>query len=554
MSEKQLFSRSALRRLYEQKAAFSAGKETSDSFTSRSGIEIQPCYSPDNIPDFDYNQLGFPGSPPYTRGIFPLMYQNQPWTFRQLAGYGSAEDTNARYRFLIANGATGINGVFDYPTLRGYDSDNPVAEGDLGQGGVAIDSIEDMHLLFKDIPIDEVSVSLVVCNPVMAVPVFAMYLAMAEERGILWNSLRGTNQNDFLMETAITTAPVILQPHFSFRLSTDIVEFCTGHVPRWHPISYTGYNYRESGVNAIQEVGMVMANAIATIEEMLKRGYNIDDFAPRLSVFFSADSDFFEEVAKYRAARRVWFNLLTEEYGANKKNSRTLRFHVQTSGASLTPQQPLNNVTRSAFQALSAVLGGAQSIHVNGYDEALAIPTEEAAIVALRTQQIILHETNAAYTADPLGGSYYIETLTNELEQKINEFVSEVTAVGGMVAAVESGMIHDVVSKAANEHFKKVRSGEQKVVGLNCFKHDTEPEIEIFRAPDILEKQKQKLSALRQGRDEEMVKAGLAKVKEACLQERNVMPAVLEAVKNRATLEEVCNVFRNYKGGWKLPI
>ncbi|KJS13334.1 MAG: hypothetical protein VR67_04960 [Peptococcaceae bacterium BRH_c8a] len=537
-----------------QQEALFKNQDQSRSFTSKSGIELQPCYAPDSLPDFDYSQLGYPGSPPYTRGIYPQMYRNQPWTFRQLAGYGSAEDTNERYRFLIANGATGINGVFDYPTLRGYNSDNPVAEGDLGQGGVAVDSIEDMHLLFKDIPIDEVSVSLVVCNPVMAVPVFAMYLAMAEERGIPWSSLRGTNQNDFLMETAITTAPVILQPHFSFKLSTDIVEFCTGQVPRWHPISYTGYNYRESGVNAIQEVGIVMANAIATIEEMLKRGYQIDDFAPRLSVFFSSDSDFFEEVAKYRAARRVWFNLMSASYGATKKNSQTLRFHVQTSGASLTPQQPLNNVTRSAFQALAAVLGGAQSIHVNGYDEALAIPTEEAAIVALRTQQIILHETNAAYTADPLGGSYFVETLTNKLEKQINAFVSEVTAVGGMVAAVETGMIHDVISQAANEHFRQVRSGEQKVVGLNCFKHDDEPEIEIFRAPDILEKQKQKLSALRQSRDAGAVEVSLAKVKTACLEERNVMSAVLEAVKNRATLEEVCNVFRDYKGGWRLPI
>ncbi|MBS4031581.1 MAG: methylmalonyl-CoA mutase [Clostridiales bacterium] len=554
MSENHLFSSSSLCLLQMQQEALLKRKAKDRSFTSKSGIEIQPCYTPDDCKAFNHSQLGSPGSPPYTRGIYPLMYRTQPWTFRQLAGYGSAVDTNERYRFLIANGATGINGVFDYPTLRGYDSDNPVAEADLGQGGVAIDSIEDMHLLFKDIPINEVSVSLVVCNPVMAVPVFAMYLAMAEERGIPWDCLGGTNQNDFLMETAITTAPDILQPHFSFKLSTDIVEFCAGNVPRWHPISYTGYNYRESGVNAIQEVGMVIANAIATIEEMLRRGYSIDDFAPRLSVFFSADSDFFEEVAKYRAARRIWFKLLTERYGAIKKNSQTLRFHVQTSGASLTPQQPLNNITRSAYQALAAVLGGAQSIHVNGYDEALAIPTEEAAIVALRTQQIILHETNAAYTADPLGGSYFVETLTCELEKKIEEFVSEITAVGGMVAAVETGMIHDVITKAANEHFKRVRSGEQKVVGSNCFKHDDEPEIEIFRAPDILQKQKQKLSALRQSRDARVVDICLEKIRNACLEERNVMPAVLEAVKNRATLEEVCNVFRRYKGGWKLPL
>jgi methylmalonyl-CoA mutase, N-terminal domain len=549
-----LYTDETLRKLRIQRQNFEQEHGSVENCFTNSGIEVEPLYTPDQLQEFDYGKLSFPGVAPYTRGIFPLMYRKQPWTFRQLAGYGSAEDTNGRYRFLISNGATGINSVFDYPTLRGYNSDNPVAAGDLGQGGVAVDSIEDMHLLFKDIPIEKVSVSLVVCNPVMAVALFAMYLAMAEERGIPWTELRGTNQNDFLMETAVTTAPDILQPHFSFKLSTDIVEYCTNKVPAWHPISYTGYNYREAGVNAVQEAGMVIANAMATIEEMQRRGYNIDDFAPRLSCFFSSDSDFFEEIAKYRAARRIWYRIMTEKYGASKKNSQTLRFHVQTSGASLTPQQPLNNVTRSAFQAMAAILGGAQSLHVNGYDEALAIPTEEAAIVALRTQQILLHETNVAATADPLGGSFYLESLTDRLEAQVEEFIDKVEQLGGMVAAVERGWIHNEIAATAHEHFKAVESGRRKVVGLNCFTHEDEPEIEIFRAPDIREKQLSRLRDVLSKRDPAAVEKSLQTLKSACSEQVNVMPAVLEAVRERVTLQEICNVFRDFRGGWKLPI
>ncbi len=549
-----LFADKALSRLLMERQRFEQQNGPVDDCFTNSGIEIEPLYTPDILQQFDYEKLGFPGNAPYTRGIFPLMYRKQPWTFRQLAGFGCAEDTNARYRLLIANGATGINGVFDYPTLRGYNSDNPVAEGDLGQGGVAVDSIADMHLLFKDIPIDKVSVSLVVCNPVMAVAVFAMYLAMAEERGIPWAKLRGTNQNDFLMETAVTTAPDILQPYFSFKLSTDIVEYCTNKVPAWHPISYTGYNYREAGVNAVQEAGMVIANAMATVEEMLRRGYYVDDFAPRLSCFFSSDSDFFEEIAKYRAARRIWYRIMTEKYRAKKKNSQTLRFHVQTSGASLTPQQPLNNITRSAFQAMAAILGGAQSLHVNGFDEALAIPTEEAAIVALRTQQILLHETNVAATADPLGGSFYLESLTGRLEAQIEEFIGKVEEMGGMVAAVENGWIHNEISVTAHEHFKAVESGRRKVVGLNCFTHEDEPEIEIFRAPDIREKQVSRLGEVLSNRESTAVEKCLHTLKAACSDQVNVMPAVLAAVRERVTLQEICDVFREFRGGWKLPI
>ncbi len=550
-----LFDDQSLQYIAEEKTRWEKEAGSPAARATNSGIEVNPLYTPLDIPDFNYNKkLGFPGKPPYSRGIYPLMYREQPWTFRQLAGYGSAEETNERYRFLIANGATGINGVFDYPTLRGYNSDHPAAEGDVGQGGVAVDSVEDMHLLFQDIPVDRISVSLVVCNPIMAVSVFAMYLAMAEERGIPWEKLRGTNQNDFLMETVVTTAPSILKPSFSFKLSTDIVEFCTAKVPGWHPISYTGYNYRESGVNAVQEVGMVMAHAVATIEEMIRRGHSVDDFAPRLSFFFSADSDFFEEIAKYRAARRIWNQIIAGKYGAKKEKSQYLRYHVQTSGASLTGQQPLNNITRSAFQALAAVLGGAQSLHVNAFDEALAIPTEEAAIVALRTQQIILYETNVTNTIDPLAGSYFIEKLTDELEHRVWAYIEEIQEMGGIVAAVESGWMQDEIARVAHEHYQAVEAERRKVVGVNCFRSEKEPDIEIFRAPDIRAKLLERIKTVLEKRDEEAAGKSLQEIREACQEGRNVFPAVLDAVKKRVTLGEISAVFRNHQGGWLLPL
>ncbi len=544
-----------LTHLLEQKRRWDMDNESPTRAFTHSGVEINPLYTPADIADQNYfEKLGFPGLPPYTRGIFPLMYRTRPWTIRQLAGYGSAEETNERYRFLIANGATGINGVFDYPTLRGYDSDDPACEGDLGQGGVAIDSMADMELLFQNIPLDEISVSLVVCNPGMAVTVFAMFLTVAEERGVPWEKLRGTNQNDFLMETAITTAPDVLHPDFSFKLSTDIVEFCAQHVPGWHPISYTGYNYREAGVSAVQEAAMALSNASATVEEMLSRGCSVDDFAPRLSFFFSADSDFFEEIAKYRAARRIWYRLMKEKYGAESERSQSLRFHVQTSGASLTPQRPLNNVTRSAYQALAAVLGGAQSLHVNAYDEALSIPTEEAAVTALHTQQILRYETNVAATTDPLGGSYFLESLTDELEKSIWEYMDKIAEMGGMVAAVQSGWIHNEIASAAQEHFKAVQSGERKVVGVNCFQSEREPEIEIFRVPDIREKQLQRLKEVKAGRRAEKVEQCLQQLQRACAENKNIFPEILAAVKERATLGEISGVLKKHKGGWVLPI
>jgi methylmalonyl-CoA mutase, N-terminal domain len=552
MPGKPLYSLDALLELQRQTEGWDKDNKTNERYFTNSGIEVKPFYSLIDLKDFEHSKLGLPGDSPYTRGIHSTMYRTQPWTIRQLAGFGSAEDTNQRYRFLIENGATGINGVFDYPTLRGYNSNDPVAICDLGQGGVAIDTIEDMHLLFEGIPLDKVSVSLVLCNPIATVTVFAMYLAMAQERGIPWEKLRGTNQNDFLMETTVSTAPVSLQPHFSFRLSTDVVEFCTNNVPSWYPISYAGYNYREAGVNAIQEVGLVIANAVATIEEMIKRGYNIDSFAPRLSMFFSSDTDFFEEVAKYRAARRVWHNLTTKKYAAQNKKSQCLKFHVQTSGASLTPQQPLNNITRSTLQALAAVLGGAQSIHVNGYDEALAIPTEESAITALRTQQILLNEANIALTVDPLGGSFYIESLTNELEERIEALLKIIEDKGGIVAAVEQGWVKNEIMNSAYEHFNKVQSGERKIVGLNCFKSEEETTVDIFRTPDARQRQIDRLASTFKTRNSSIVEKDLEKIRFTCMTSENIFPYILTAVKNRVSLGEICDIFREVKGGWKV--
>ncbi|MBE3558370.1 MAG: methylmalonyl-CoA mutase [Ktedonobacteraceae bacterium] len=373
---------------------------------TESGIPIKPLYTPADVASLDYmQQLGLPGQPPYTRGIYPAMYSGQRWTIRQLVGFGTAEDANQRLRLLLEQGATGTNIVFDYATNRGYDRDAEIAEGDAGQGGVAIDCLDDMVRLYDGIALDQVSNSLVLSHPVAAGTIFAMYLAAAEQLGYDWKQLRGTLQNDFLMETVVLTAPNILQPSFSFQLSLDVVEFATRHVPKWNPISFTGYNYRETGANAVQEAGLVIAHALAVAQEMLRRGYEIDTFAPRLSSFFSADNDFFEEIAKYRAARRVYARLFQERFDAQNPRSSQLRFHVQTAGSALTAQQPLNNIARAAYHALAAVLGGAQSLHVSAYDEALCLPSESAALTALRTQQILQLETGVCRTIDPLAGS-----------------------------------------------------------------------------------------------------------------------------------------------------
>jgi len=399
-----------------------------------------------------------------------------------------------------------------------------------------------------------VSVSLVTCNPSVAISLLAMYFAVAENRGISLSELSGTTQNDFLMETAMTNAPEVTPPRHSFKLSCDIVEFCTEHAPKWNPVSYTGYNYRETGATAVQEVAFVLCNARAYTEELIRRGWEVDSFAPRLSFFFSAHSDFFEEIAKYRAARRLWCKIMKQRFKAENPRSYTLRFHVQTAGASLTAQQPLNNIMRAAYQALAAVLGGAQSIHVDAYDEALCIPTEQAALVALRTQQILQYETNVASTVDPLGGSYYVEYLTNEIERYVSEYMAKVETMGGIVAVTEKGWLHKEIANSAHEYQQALERGELEMVGVNCFRVSDEPLVDIFRVSGTLEKQRAKLERLRWERDEAQTKSRLNELKEKCHSGENLMPLVYEAVKANATIGEIADIFRQEFGVWEMPL
>jgi methylmalonyl-CoA mutase, N-terminal domain len=534
--------------------SYSFCEERKSRFDTLSGIPIAPVYTPEDLGELDYGKaLGYPGEPPYTRGIHPTMYRGRLWTMRQLAGFGPPEETNKRYKLLLSQGANGINGVFDYPTLRGFDSDHPEAQADAGRGGVAIDSLEDMMILFDGIPIDEISVSLVTCQPVGTVPVLAMYLAQAEKRNIPFEKLAGTTQNDFLLETAVTIGWNILPPRFSFKLSCDVIEHCVNHVPRWNPISIAGYNYREAGANAIQELGLCLAHGIACVEELLSRGMAVDDFAPRISFFLNSHNDFFEEIAKFRAARRLWCTIMTERFGARDPRSKRFRFHVQTAGSALTAQQPLNNITRSAYHALAAVLGGAQSVHIDGYDEALCTPTETSALVALRAQQILQHETNVTSTVDPLGGSYFVENLTNEMDRRVREYIAKIERIGGIVEATDKGWIHEEIADSAMEYQKTVESGERPVVGVNCHTMEDQP-VEIFIQPETLSHQMTKLAKLRRGRDRTLVQGALEGVHEACRRMDNVMPSVIEAVRAWATVGEIAQVFRDEWGSWDPPL
>jgi methylmalonyl-CoA mutase N-terminal domain/subunit len=531
-------------------------KEREEVFETLSGIPIEPIYTPEHIADIDYiRDLGFPGEEPFTRGVHPTMYRGRTWTQRQLAGFGPPEETNKRYKFLLQQGAMGVNGVFDYPTLRGYDSTDPQAYADVGRGGVAIDTIEDMRILFDGIPIENVSSSLVTCQPICNITIQSMYFANAQARNIPLKELKGTSQNDFLMETAITIAPDVSPPRLSFKLSCDAIEFCTKYAARWNPISFAGYNYREAGCTAIQEVALVIANAIACSEELIRRGLDVDRFAPRLSFFFSGHSDFFEEIAKYRAARRIWYKIMKNRFRAKDTRSLALRFHVQTAGVSLTAQQPLNNIARAAYHALSAVLGGAQSVHIDAYDEALCTPTELSSLTALRTQQILQLETRVTHSIDPLGGSYFIETLTNQLEDKISTLLDEIDNIGGIVKAVEKGWIHKEISTTAYEYQKAIESGEMPIVGVNCYQiEDEKLTCEIFKVPETLEVQRAKLERIKRERSSQGVRDALDAILRCCEREGNLMEVVVEAVKAYVTEGEVTKILKGYYGTWNLPL
>ncbi|EGL83405.1 methylmalonyl-CoA mutase, large subunit [Caldalkalibacillus thermarum TA2.A1] len=523
--------------------------ERKEVFVTSSGIPVERLYLPEQLDDQYMERLGFPGQYPFTRGIHPTMYRARQWTMRQYAGFGSAEETNKRFHYLLRQGQTGLSVAFDLPTQIGYDSDDPMARGEVGKVGVAIDSLEDMETLFEGIPLDQVSTSMTINAP--AAILLAMYIAVAEKQGVPAEKLSGTIQNDILKEY-IARGTYIFPPQPSMRLITDIFAYCSRHVPKWNTISISGYHIREAGATAVQELAFMMANAISYVEAALEAGLEIDQFAPRLAFFFNAHNNFFEEIAKFRAARRIWAKLMKERFGAKKEKSWMLRFHTQTGGSTLTAQQPDNNIVRVTIQALSAVLGGTQSLHTNSKDEALALPTEESARIALRTQQIIAYESGVGDTVDPLGGSYYVEALTDKIEQEVYRYLDKIEQLGGAVKAIEQGYMQREIHKAAYEAQQRIESGEDIIVGLNKFQIDDEPQPEILRVdPKLGEKQKEKLNHLRARRDSAKVEQALSRLRAAARGTENLIPPILDAVRAYATIGEICNVLREEFGEYR---
>ena len=535
---------------------YACQKVNKNKYETLSGFPVEPLYTPEHLENFDYlRDLGFPGSAPFVRGIHPTMYRGRTWTHRQLAGFGPPEKTNTRYKFLLEQGATGINGVFDYPTLRGYSSDDPDVFADVGRGGVAIDTIDDMRILFEGIPIDQVSVSLVTCQPICNISVQSMYFANALNRGVDLKDLAGTSQNDFMMETATTIAPGVLPPKASFKVSCDAIEFCTKYAPKWNPISFAGYNYREAGCTAPQEVAFVIANAIACTEDMLRRGLELNSFARRLSFFLSAHNDFFEEIAKYRAARRVYAKIMSQRFKTSDPRSCMFRFHVQTAGVALTAQQPLNNISRAAYHAMAAVLGGAQSVHVDAYDEALCTPTELSSLTALRTQQVLQNETGVTNIIDPLGGSYFLEDLTNRMEEEVLRIIGEIDSMGGLVKAVEKGWIHDEIASAAYTYQQDVEAGRMPIVGVNCYEVENEKlPIKLFASPETLKIQTKKLKAIRKTRDANAVQKALDDISRGCERDDNLMGLMIDLVKKQLVEGEVSQALKRAYGIWNPPL
>ncbi len=515
-----------------------------------SGIELQPIYTADDLVGFDAaKQLGEPGEAPFTRGIYPDMYRGRLWTMRQYAGMGSAADTNARFRYLLDHGQTGLSVAFDLPTQMGLDSDHPLAEGEVGKTGVAIDSIDDMRRLFDQIPLDRVTTSMTI-NSTAAI-LLLLYELVAEEQGVDASKIGGTVQNDLLKEYA-ARGTYIYPPKPSMRIITDLFAYCGERIPRWHTISISGYHMREAGATAAQEIAFTLANGIAYVQAAIDAGLAIDDFAPRLSFFFACHMHFFEEIAKFRAARRMWFRIMTERFGAQDPKSAMLRFHTQTGGATLTAQQPENNIVRTALEAMAAVLGGTQSLHTNSFDEALALPTERAVKIALRTQQVIGYETGVANVADPLGGSYYVESLTDELERLALEYLERIEAMGGAVAAIERGFYQEEIHDAAFRIQRGIESGERVVVGVNRFVDEEEKPVDLQRiSPDEVRMQVERLKELRETRDATAVGSALAAVGEAARGTDNLLPPMRVALKARATLGEVSDVLRDVYGEYR---
>ncbi len=541
----------AAKKKWEDELASPKCRQMHDRFETISFREIKPLYTPEDlgheVPEDYMDELGFPGQHPYTRGVHPTMYRGRTWTMRQFSGFGTAKDTNKRYKYILEQGGTGLSVAFDMPTIMGYDSDHKRSEGEVGKCGVAVSSLADMETLFDGIPLDKVSTSMTINGP--AAILWAFYIAVGEKQGVSSDKLRGTIQNDILKEY-IAQKSWIFPPRPSMRLITDIIAYAADNVPQWNTISISGYHIREAGSTAVQELAFTLADGFAYVEAGIEAGLDVDKFAPRLAFFFDAHSDFFEEIAKFRAARRIWAKRMKNKYGAKDPHSWTLRFHTQTAGCSLTAQQPENNITRTAFQALSAVLGGTQSLHTNSMDETLALPTEKAVKIALRTQQIILDETAAASTIDPLAGSYFVEKLTDEMEEAAEEYFRRIDELGGVIPAIEKGFPQREIADAAYRFQRALESGKRVMVGINkYFEPGEKVTIDLLKIdPRVDEECRENLRSLRESRDNKKVKQTLAALKKAAEGTDNLMPKILDAVRAYATLGEIVDTLKSVFG------
>ena len=525
-------------------------RERDYNFNSLSGKNLEKLYYPDNPNDQYIDKLGFPGQYPYTRGVHANMYRGKLWTMRQFSGYGSPEESNKRYHYLLSQGQTGLSIAYDMPTLMGYDPDHPISNGEVGRCGVSIATLNDMEILLKDIDLSKVSISQTINGP--AIILLAFYIALAEKQGVPLSKLRGTLQNDILKEFT-AQKEWIFPPVPSMRIITDMLSYCTENMPQYNTISISGYHIREAGATAAQELAFTLVDGFTYIEYALEAGLKIDDFAPRLSFFFNSHLDFFEEIAKFRAARRIWAKHLKEKYGAKKESSLKLRFHAQTAGCSLTAQQPENNISRTAFQAIAAVLGGAQSLHTNSMDETLALPSEKAAEIALRTQQLIAYETGVANVADPLGGSWFVESLTDQLERDAEKYFEDIEKNGGVIQAIEDGYFQREIAKSAEDYQRLIDEKQLYIVGVNKFiKNDEDIDIPILEIGSEVEGERIKsINNLRNNRDETMVQQSLNMIQECCRNENNIMPAIIEAAKSYVTLGEIVTVMKAEFGEWQ---
>ena len=530
--------------------SLSKNPERKKEFQTASGIPVHRVFTPDAVSGIEYpSDLNLPGEFPYTRGIQPTMYRGRFWTMRQYAGFGTAEDTNQRYRYLLKHGQTGLSVAFDLPTQIGYDSDHPLAQGEVGKVGVAIDSVKDMEVLFDQIPLEQVSTSMTINAP--ASILLAMYMVVGENKGVTPDKLNGTIQNDILKEYT-SRGTYIFPPKPSMRIITNIFEYCTRMAPNWNTISISGYHMREAGCTAVQEVAFTLSNGIAYVEAAKKAGLDVDVFAPRLSFFFNAHLDFLEEIAKFRAARRLWAKIMKERFGAKNPRSWMLRFHTQTAGCTLTAQQPYNNIIRVAWQALSAVLGGTQSLHTNSMDEALALPSEQSVQIALRTQQLIAHESGTADTADPLGGSYYLEYLTDGIEKRARDYIAKIDQMGGSVAAIEKGFIQQEIQESAYRYQREVETSERVIVGVNKFQTQEPPPQGLLKVdPRVRERQIQKLAELKGSRDGKRVQGALTELKKTAQGEANLMEPILNCVRALCTVGEICDILREVFGEYE---